>query len=90
MTPAAGTYDVGVRATYDVGAPVANEINNMALVKAGVNILTLQVLAVINIYSNWRLYRVTLSGAQSLAVNGILAGTAGVGYSAELIAIRVA
>jgi hypothetical protein len=66
------------------------ETNNMAVIKAGVNVLTLQVLPVINLYSNYRTVRLTFNGAQQIAVNSIAAGTAGVGYSAEIICIRVA
>jgi hypothetical protein len=91
ITPAAGTYDIQIRAAYDLGAPVAAaETNNMAVVKQGVSVLTLQVLPVINLYSNYRVVRLSLNGAQSVAVNAIGAATAGVGYSAEIICIRVA
>jgi len=90
ITPAAGTYDIQVSAGYDAGAPAALEINNMAVVKQGVGVLNpMQVFSVLNVVQR-RTVRLTLNGAQSVAVNSIAAGTAGVGYSAEIVCIRVA
>ena len=90
VAPAAGTYEVDVVVGYDAGAPAAAELNNMEVQRGGVALFTpLQVLAVINNLQAKR-FRITFSGAQNLTVNAIGAGTAGVGYTAAIIATRVA
>ncbi len=86
----AGTYDVEAFAQYDVGAPVAAEINNMEFRRGAVVISALSVLAIINVYSPRRLFRMVMDGATALSINATGAGTAGVGYNAELLATRIA
>lgn len=86
---AAGTYDVQVFVLFDVGAPVAADLNNMEFRRDATVITSLQVLTVINVYAPARIIRVTLNGAQNISVNATGAATAGVGYSAELIATRI-
>lgn len=88
--PAAGVYDVDIIVGYDAGAPAAGEINNMQVQRGGVAFATpLQVLSVINSLVAKK-FQVNFSGAQNMTVNAIAAGTAGVGYSAAIIAKRVA
>jgi hypothetical protein len=90
VAPAAGTYEVAVTVGYDVGAPAAGEINNMKIQRGGVDLYNpIQVLSVLNNIQTYR-YRITFSGAQTLSVNAIAAGTAGVGYSGAILATRVA
>jgi len=90
LTPAAGTYDIQVFASYDAGAPAAAEINNMQFRKGGAVVTVLQVLSVANAYSPARNFRLVLGGATAIDVQSIGASTAGVGYSAQITAIRVA
>lgn len=86
---AAGTYDVQVFAAYDAGAPIAAEINNMEFRRGAGVVTALQVLAILNVYGPARLFRMVMDGATALSVNATGAGTAGVGYNAELIATQV-
>lgn len=58
----AGTYDVQVTAQFDVGAPVAAEINNMELRRGAGVVSALSVLAVLNVYSPVRVFRLILDG----------------------------
>lgn len=90
VAPAAGTYEVDVVVGYDAGAPAAAELNNMEVQRGGVALFTpLQVLSVLNNLQGKR-FQITFSGANNLTVNAIGAGTAGVGYTAVIIATRVA
>lgn len=90
ITPAAGTYDIDVFASYDVGAPAAAEINNMEFREGAAVVSVLQVLAIINVYGPGRSFRRVLDGATAISVNATAAGTAGVGYNAQITAIRIA
>jgi hypothetical protein len=91
ITLAAGTYDIQVFASFDVGAPVAaTETNNMEFREGAGVISVLQVLPVINVYSPARLFRRVVDGVTAISVNATAAGTAGVGYNAEITAIRIA
>lgn len=87
----AGLYSIQVLVALDLGAPVAaTDTNNMEL-RAGATVISvLQLLPVINVYGPVRRFQRTLDGATALTVNATAAGTAGVGYSAELVAVRVA
>lgn len=85
-----GLYDIQVFAGFDVGAPVAADIDNMEFRVAATVVSSLQVFAIINVYGPVRVFRANLSGAQAISVNATAAGTAGVGYNAELIATRIA
>lgn len=87
--PAAGTYDVTVSVFYDIGAPVANEINNMQIQRGATIVGTLQVPAALNIFAPAKTYRMILNGGEAPIVSAILAGTAGVGYNAMLTLVRV-
>lgn len=89
VTPAAGTWDVQVTTNYD-GAVAAAEINNVDFRKAGVVVSVLIAPSVANVIAEVRTFRMVLSGAQAVSVNAVAAGTAGVGYTAELVCIRVA
>ena len=87
----AGTYDIQVVASFDLGAPVAAaETNNMEFRRAAAAISALQVLPVINTYSGVRTFRMVLTGAEAVSVNAVGIATAGVGYNAQLIATRIA
>lgn len=88
--PAAGTWDVQVLVGFDVGAPVAADINNFEFRKGAAVVGSLQAFAVINVYGPVRTFRMVLNGATNVSVNATGAGTAGVGYSAQLTATRVA
>ena len=90
ITPAAGTYDIEVFAHYDAGAPAAAEINNMYFDRQGTVVSILSVLAVLNAYSPARKFRQVLNGAQAIRVRTVAAGTAAVGYNAEITAIQIA
>lgn len=89
----AGTYDVDVFTSYDAGVPAAGDINNMEFRRGAGVISPLQVLAAgagsISVYGPARRFRVIMDGATALSVNATGAGTAGVGYNAQLIATRV-
>lgn len=88
--PPAGTYDVQVRAAFDAGAPAAGDINNMELREGATVRTSLQVLPVIASYPGVVVFRLNLDGATAVSVNATGAGTAGVGYNAQLSLIRVA
>ncbi len=85
----AGTYDVQVATSYDTG-PVAAEINNMEFREGAVVRSALIAPAVANVVTPVCVFRVVLDGATAVSVNATAAGTAGVGYNAQLVAIRVA
>ena len=91
VTPAAGTYEVEVRANYDAGAPAAAEINNMDFRDGGAVVSVLIVSPVLhtNVAGISR-FMVVTPGAVALTVNAVAAGTAAVGYSAQITAKRVA
>lgn len=90
VAPAAGTYEVDVVVGYDADVPAAAELNNMEVQRGGVALFTpLQVLSVINNLQAKR-FRITFTGANNLTVNAIGAGTALVGYTAAIVATRVA
>lgn len=86
----AGTYDVQVVAGFDAGAPVAADINNMEFRRGATVVSSLQVFAVINAYSAVRVFRCVLDGSTAVSVNATAAGSAGVGYNAQLVATRIA
>lgn len=86
----AGTYDVQVQAQFDLGAPAAADTNNMEFRRGATVVSSLDVLPVINVYSPVAIFRCVLDGATALSINATAAGTAGVGYNASLIAVRVA
>ena len=86
----AGTYDVQVAAWLDAGAPVAADINNMEFRRGATVVSALGVLPVITIAGIIKTFRAVLDGATALSVNATGAATAGVGYSAELVATRIA
>lgn len=90
LTPAAGTYDIEVFAHYDAGAPAAPELNNMQFREGGAVVSVLSVLAVVSVYSPARRFRRVLDGATAIDVQSVGASTAGVGYNAEITAIRIA
>lgn len=90
ITPPAGTYDIEVFAHYDAGVPSAAEINNMQFREGAVVVSVLSVLAVANVYSPARRFRRVLDGINAIDVQSIAVATAGVGYNAEITAIRVA
>lgn len=85
----AGTYDVDVLVGFDVGAPVAADQNNMEFRRGASVVSSLQLFLVINVYSPVHTFRCSVSGAEAVSVNATGAATAGVGYSAQLIATRV-
>lgn len=86
----AGLYDFEVRAVLDTGAPVAADINNMEFREGATVVTSLQVLPVITAYSPSRKIRRLMDGATNVSVNATGAATAGVAYTAEIIATRVA
>jgi hypothetical protein len=86
----AGLYDFEVRAVLDTGAPVAADINNMEFREGAGVVTSLQVLPVITAYSPSRKIRRLMDGATNVSVNATGAATAGVAYTAEIIATRVA
>lgn len=88
----AGTYDVQVLVMFDTGAPVVADINNMEFRRGAAVISSLQVNDVVAGYAGGtnRTFRMIMDGATALSVNATAAGTAGVGYNAQLIATRVA
>lgn len=88
--PPAGTYDVSIRAAFDVGAPAAADTNNMELREGATVRTALLVLPVITVYPGVVVFRLNLDGATAVSVNATGAGTAGVGYSAQLALMRVA
>lgn len=88
--PPAGTYDVQVFVGFDVGAPVAADANNFEFRRGATVVGGLQAFAVINIYGPVRVFRCVLDGVTAVSVNATGAGTAGVGYNAQLIATRIA
>lgn len=85
-----GTYDFEVRAVLDTGAPVAADINNMEFREGATVVTSLQVLPVITAYSPSRKIRRVMDGATAVSVNATGAATAGVAYTAEIIATRIA
>lgn len=85
----AGTYDVQALAQYDAGAPAAAELNNMEFRRGATVISALAVLAIVSVYSPVRIFRMVMDGATALSINATGAGTAGVGYNAELLATRI-
>lgn len=86
----AGTYDIQVAVGFDEGAPVAADINNMEFREGATVVSSLQVFAVINPARFLVTFRRALDGATAVSVNATAAGTAGVGYNAQLVVIRVA
>lgn len=89
--PAAGTYDIELRVNYDAGAPAAAEINNFEFREGAAVVGSIVASPVLhtNVASKVRLRRV-LDGVTNISVNATGAGTAAVGYSAEISAIRIA
>jgi len=85
----AGVYDVQVSTNYD-GAAAAAEINNMEFRRGAVVVSSLEVPAIANLAQTERVFRVVLDGATAISVNATGVGTAAVGYTAELVATRVA
>lgn len=90
ITPAAGTYEIEVRTNLDAGAPAAAEINNMDFREGASVVSVLIVPPVLNVVTSFAKYLRTLDGATAITVNAVAAATAGVGYSAQITAIRVA
>lgn len=86
----AGLYDFEIRAVLDTGAPAAADINNMEFREGATVVTSLQVLPVITAYSPPRRIRRLMDGATAVSVNATGAATAGVAYTAEIIATRVA
>lgn len=91
VAPAAGTYDIELRVNYDAGAPAAAEINNFEFREGAAVVGSIIASPVLhtNVASKVRLRRV-LDGVTNISVNATGAGTAAVGYSAEISAIRIA
>jgi hypothetical protein len=88
--PPAGTYDVQVDTYYD-GAPVqAAEGNNVELREGAVVRTVLLARAGALSFNGFRVFRLVLDGATAVSVNATGAGTAAVGYNAQLILTRVA
>lgn len=85
----AGTYDVQVLTSYD-GAVAAAERNNMEFREGAVVRSALLAPSVANVVTPVVVFRVVLDGATAVSVNATAAGTVGVGYNAQLVAIRVA
>ncbi len=87
--PPAGTYEVEVLTSYD-GAVAAAEINNMELREGAVVRSALLAPSVANVVTPVRTFILVLDGATAVSVNATAAGTAAVGYNAELVLRRVA
>lgn len=85
----AGTYEFQVMAQYDAGAPLAAELNNMEFREGAAVVSVLAVLAVLNVYSPVRRFVLTVNGATAVSVNATAAGTAAVGYNAQIVASRL-
>lgn len=86
----AGTYDVQVRCYLDTGAPAAADINNMEFRRGAAVISVIGVLPIITAYPNVVVFRMSMDGATALSINATGAATAGVGYTAQLAAGRIA
>lgn len=87
--PPAGTYEVEVLTSYD-GAVAAAEINNMELREGAAVRSVLLAPSVANVVTPVRMFLLVLDGATAVSVNATAAGTAAVGYNAELVLRRVA
>lgn len=85
----AGAYDVQVILQYD-GAVAAAELNNMQFQKGATVISALLIPAVAGVVQVARVFRVAPDGATAVSVNAVGIGTAGVGYTAQLLATRIA
>jgi hypothetical protein len=83
-----GTYDVQVTVVLD-GAVAAAEINNVQFLRGATVVTALATSAAAGVVTQ-RVVRVILDGATAVSVQAIAAGTAGVGYTAELVATQVA
>ena len=82
--PPAGVYEVQVAVW--ISAAAAADATNVELRRGGSALYTPLVVAT---QFSFRKYRVTLTGSQNLTVNAIAVGTAGVIYSAEIVATRI-
>ncbi len=87
--PPAGTYEVEVLTSYD-GAVAAVEINNLELREGVVVVSALLAPSVANVVTPVRTFKLVLDGATAVSINATGAGTAGVGYNAELVLRRIA
>jgi len=86
----AGYYAILVGLAYDAGVPAAPELNNMELRAGAVVVSALQIVPAAGQYAPTRRFARSLDGATALSVNATGNATAGVGYTAELIAVRLA
>jgi hypothetical protein len=87
--PPAGTYEVQVLTSFD-GAVAAAEINNMEL-REGASVRSVLLCpSVANVVTPVRTFLIVLDGVTAVSVNATGAGTAAVGYNAELVLVRVA
>lgn len=87
--PPAGTHEVEVLTSYD-GAVAAAEINNMELREGASVRSVLLAPSIANVVTPVRTFILVLNGADAVSVNATAAGTAAVGYNAELVLRRVA
>lgn len=87
--PPAGTYEVEVCTSFD-GAVAAAEINNMELREGAAVRSVLLCPSVANVVTPIKTFILVLDGATAVSVNATGAGTAAVGYNAELVLRRIA
>lgn len=86
----AGTYNITVNSVLDVGAPAAADANNMQLMYGATVLLVLQVDISGLTHPNQQSFQLVAAGGSVIQVQAIGAGTAGVGYNAQIVATRVA
>lgn len=86
----AGLYDIQVNTLFDVGAPTAaTDANNMQLMYGATQLLVIQVDPSAVTHPGSQTFRLQAAGGSALQVQAIVAGTAGVGYNASIIATRI-
>lgn len=86
----AGTYALEFTTVLDAGAPAAADANNMQLLYGATQLMVIQVDISGLTHPNQSHFQAILAGGSNLTINSIGAGTAGVGYNAQLVATRIA